>query len=91
LVIDTCESTIEVGSTTLLYAPTKSVSFKSNSYSGQQRLYFKDVNTDKGKIIVFDDEKIIGTSANTTIRSTSIQHDSMFSKYSMTDYEYDTS
>jgi len=91
LVIDTCESAIEIGSTTILYAPSQGISFKSNSYSGQQRIYFKDVNTDKGKIIVFDDEKIVGTSANTAIRSTSIQHDSMFSRYSMTNHEYDTS
>ncbi len=91
IVIDTCESTIEVGGSTLLYVPSQSISFKSNSYSGKQRVYFKGINTDKGKFIVFDGDRIIGTSANTGIGSTYVQHEEMFSIYSMTKYEYDTS
>ncbi|WP_036943057.1 S-layer homology domain-containing protein [Pseudobacteroides cellulosolvens] len=92
IVIDTCESIIEVGSSTFLYVPSQSIVFKSNSYNGQQRVYFKGVNTDKGKFIVFDGDRIIGTSADTSTGSTYTQHEDLFENYySINHYEYDTS
>ena len=88
IVIDTCESAITIGNPVLVYMPTDSVVYTADS-SNDQRVYFKDVNTDRGKFLVFDGDKIIGTSNSVYIYSTTISYDDFFSTYSIIDGDYD--
>jgi len=88
IVIDTCESAITIGNPVSVYMPSDSVVYTADS-SNDQRVYFKDVNTDRGKFLVFDGGKIIGTSNSVYIYSTRISYDDFFSTYSIIDGDYD--
>ncbi|MDP4181969.1 MAG: type IV secretion protein Rhs, partial [Bacillota bacterium] len=89
IVIDTCQSNVKIGNPVSVYMPSNSLSY--NSSSGQQRVFFKDVNTDKGSFVVLDNNKIIGRSNTVDIRSTSINYNELFNNYSMTSHAYEYS
>lgn len=89
IVIDTCESAITIGNPVSVYMPSNSVVYTADSYTGQ-RVYFKDINSDRGKFLVFDGDKIIGTSNSVYIYSTRISYDDFFSTYSIIDGSYDS-
>lgn len=88
IVIDTCETAITIGNPVTIYMPSDSLSYTGDSYSGK-KVFFKDVNTNRGKFIVFDNDRLIGKSDNVNVGNTRIQHSDFFSDYSSIDSAYD--
>ncbi|RXE58740.1 S-layer homology domain-containing protein [Acetivibrio mesophilus] len=88
IVIDTCESVIAIGNSLSVYMPSDSVSYTGDYYS-DYRVFFKDVNTNRGKFVVFDGDRLIGTSDTVNINSTRLSYSDFFSNYNTIDSKYD--
>ncbi len=85
IVADTCEADVKIGNPVIVHVPVNSTSY--SSYMGS-RVFFNDVNIDKGKFILLDGDKIMGTSSVKRIYNTHINYSSYFNYYTTTYHEY---
>lgn len=86
-VIKTCEKAISIGNPVFINVPSNCTYYASSN----QVVYFKNINTNNGKVVVLDNGKVIGAGTVSAMGSTSINYDTLFSDYLDTSYQYDSS